>query len=460
MKRTFQSNFWIVLIGLLLNNFSFGQETAFQTDTEIIEWLRQNSMPIEHTEAENGFSDLQPLKKILKDVKIVGLGENTHGTREFFQVKHRLLEFLVKEMGFQAFAIETGYAGCVPINEYVLHGKGDRETVLTGQNYVVWDTEEMSVLIDWMRDYNKSVPDKKKVRFYGLDYSYNEIGAKEVLAYLQKHNTTNVSDVDSLFQTMAVIQKEKGVIRTDEVQDELKETMPQLQDLIDFLRENKEKLTASSNDREFDETLMYTRVMKKWFRYNIQDSMPESTTRNMVRSRIMANNLFQILEMDKSVEKVVVWEHNVHVSIGEPESGEPNLGYEFRKKFGDAYYAMGFEFNEGSYQTRVRLPDKSLGDLKTNKVAPAPEGYVAWYLSRAMKGDLFLNLRSTVSNDLVQSWLDSPQIFQYFGWLNHDVSIRKASPGIRYDGILFIESTTPTRPTSNALKTVSRGEGL
>jgi len=143
------------LISLFLSNLLWGQEMMVsKTDSEIIEWVRQNSVPIEHVEAENGFSDLRPLKEVLKDVKVVGLGENTHGTREFFQVKHRLLEFLVMEMGFQGFAIEASYANCMPINDYVLHGMGNRETVLTGQGYVVWDTQELSEMIDWMRAYN------------------------------------------------------------------------------------------------------------------------------------------------------------------------------------------------------------------------------------------------------------------------------------------------------------------
>ncbi len=459
MKRKFQPNFWIVLIGLLLTNFSLAQETLSQTDSEIIEWLRQNSMPIEHVEAENGFADLQPLKELLKDVTVVGLGENTHGTREFFQVKHRLLEFLVTEMGFQAFAIESSYAPCVAINDYVLHGNGNREAVLTGQGYVVWDTQEFSDMIDWMRAYNKNVPDEKKVRFYGLDFGYNEAGAQKVFAYLKKAGTLNTPAIDSLLQTIAVISKEKWPTKMDEVQDELKKTLPQLQNLIGSLMENKEKLTAASNVLEFDEALMYTRVMEQFLRNTIQDSLPKSATGNMVRSRSMATNLFRILDMDKSVEKVVVWEHNVHISVGEPETGEPNMGHEFRKKYGDAYYAIELEFNQGSNQSRILLPDKSLGDLKTNMVTAAPEGYMAWYLSSGMKGNSLLDLRTSVSNTKIREWMDSPQIFRRFGWQNHLSAVQKFSPRNRYDAILFIENSTPTRPTPNALKSASRLEG-
>jgi hypothetical protein len=56
------------------------------------------------------------------------VGEATHGTREFFQFKHRMLEFLVTELHFNGFAIESSYSGCQAINECILHGTGDLDS--------------------------------------------------------------------------------------------------------------------------------------------------------------------------------------------------------------------------------------------------------------------------------------------------------------------------------------------
>lgn len=450
----------MILIGTYLTNFSVAQDAVSQNDKHIIQWIQQNSIPLEYVEAENGFKYLQPLKKILEKVKVVGLGENTHGTREFFQVKHRLLEFLVTEMDFNCFAIEAGYAACIPINEFVLFGKGTREEVLTGQGFVVWDTKEMSAMIDWIREYNQDVPPNKKVRFYGLDYAYNGLGARSILEYLKNNGAENAPAVDSLFQTMAKIEREQWPFNMAKAQNELKETMPRLQMLIDYLSKNERKFLSKSTSREFDEIMMYTSAMRQWFLNNINDSIPASATANMIRSKSMANNLFHILDIDEDVEKVVVWEHNVHVSVGEPETGEPNMGYELRNKYGDAYYALGFEFNKGSYQSRILLPDKTLGKLKTNTIEAAPRGYMAWYLSQAMQRPGWLSLRYSKPDNFVGNWLDAPQPFHHNGWLNHDIRMLKTIPSIRYDGIIFFEETNPTIPTSNALTTVAKGEGL
>ena len=87
---------------------------------EAIAWVRANAMPLASVEAGHGFADLEPLRHIIGDARIVSLGEATHGTREFFQLKHRLLEFCVSELGFTIFGIEASYPECLRINDYVL----------------------------------------------------------------------------------------------------------------------------------------------------------------------------------------------------------------------------------------------------------------------------------------------------------------------------------------------------
>ena len=97
------------------------------------EWLKLNAVPLSTVEAGSGFEDLMPLKEVLKDKTLLGLGEATHGTREFFQMKHRLLEFLVTELDFTVFAIEASFARCQYINNYVLDGVGSLDTAVAIQ---------------------------------------------------------------------------------------------------------------------------------------------------------------------------------------------------------------------------------------------------------------------------------------------------------------------------------------
>ncbi|QHT70891.1 erythromycin esterase family protein [Rhodocytophaga rosea] len=121
MKTISKYIFYVIFSSFFLLSVCLGQSAHVKHEKEIVAWLKSNSFPVKHLTAGKGFADLQPLKTILQEVQVVGLGESTHGTREMFQLKHRLLEFLALEMGFTAIALEASYAACQPINEYVLY---------------------------------------------------------------------------------------------------------------------------------------------------------------------------------------------------------------------------------------------------------------------------------------------------------------------------------------------------
>ena len=53
-------------------------------------------------------SDLNFLKEVLKDKRIVLLGEQTHGDGATFEAKVRLIKFLHQQLGFEVLAFESG----------------------------------------------------------------------------------------------------------------------------------------------------------------------------------------------------------------------------------------------------------------------------------------------------------------------------------------------------------------
>jgi erythromycin esterase len=73
---------------------------AAQQTSPVEEWIASHAIRLTTPQAGHGFKDMEPLKQAIGDARIVSLGEATHGTREFFQLKHRMLEFLATEMGF------------------------------------------------------------------------------------------------------------------------------------------------------------------------------------------------------------------------------------------------------------------------------------------------------------------------------------------------------------------------
>src|SRR6185436_13874253 len=77
---------------------------AASAPAEVVRWLAEAARPLATLEDGQGLADLQPLRAIVGDARIVALGEATHGSHEFFAFKRRAVEYLVSELGFTDFA--------------------------------------------------------------------------------------------------------------------------------------------------------------------------------------------------------------------------------------------------------------------------------------------------------------------------------------------------------------------
>ncbi|MCH7944480.1 MAG: erythromycin esterase family protein [Armatimonadetes bacterium] len=135
----------------------------------VVDSLRSASVPLKTVVAGNGFEDMAPLAKSLEGVEVVGMGEPTHGSREVFQMKHRMFEYLVENHGFTVFALESSMPDTIAMDRYVLHGEGSSKDAAKNQGFWTWATEEVVDLLEWMREYNEDDLHKQKLRVVGID---------------------------------------------------------------------------------------------------------------------------------------------------------------------------------------------------------------------------------------------------------------------------------------------------
>ncbi|HEY3703513.1 MAG TPA: erythromycin esterase family protein [Terracidiphilus sp.] len=151
-----------------------------------VDWVHANSIPLKTVEARNGFADMEPLGKVVGDARIVSLGEATHGTREFFQFKHRMVEYLATQRGFTIFSIEANMPEAYRLNKYVLNGEGDPKQLLKGMYFWTWNTEEVLDMILWMREFNQS--GKGRIEFTGFDMQTPTVSIETVRDFLLAHD--------------------------------------------------------------------------------------------------------------------------------------------------------------------------------------------------------------------------------------------------------------------------------
>ncbi len=184
------------------------QQNPSRPDQPAVDWIAANAVRLKTPEAGNGFADMQPLKKIIGNARIVSLGEATHGTREFFQLKHRMLEFLATEMGFTIFSIEANMPEAYRLNDYVLNGVGDPARLLKGMYFWTWDTQEVLEMIQWMREFNKS--GKGRVQFTGFDMQTPDVAAVIVRDFVTKNDTAYVGGLTQAIEQMKVTPQLQG----------------------------------------------------------------------------------------------------------------------------------------------------------------------------------------------------------------------------------------------------------
>ena len=362
-------------------------------------WLNDASVPLKTVVAEQGLTDLAPLARVLKDVRIVGLGESTHGTREFFQFKHRMTEFLVKEMGFTVFALEASYPACLNINEYVLHGKGDPAEALASQKFWTWDTEEVRDLIAWMRRYNQTVPDAKKVRFLGYDLQHLDQAFEVIPAFLARVAPEKAAAARAAFAPLLPTTGNVGALQT--LTDADKRTLrADLQALVGYFALNEAWLAERSSRAEFETVLQHARTLVQLVDSYARPS--DDPAKGNMRDRYMADNIAHIVHTSPPGTKVVVWAHNAHVSRG--AYGGDSMGARLREIYGQAYYAVGFAFNRGGFQSR-NMDDRSI--LMNFTVPAAREGSIEWYLSHARHERFFVDVRRAPGGQAVDplDWL-------------------------------------------------------
>lgn len=129
--------------------------------------------------------DLEPLRRIVGGAQFVGLGESVHTSGGFYELKHRVFRYLVEQMGFRAFGMETSWIRAERVAEYVQTCQGTPRDAIRGI-FGVWQSSEVEALVRWMCEWNTAHPDDR-VHFYGFDIQTQAFQNGEALiAFLER----------------------------------------------------------------------------------------------------------------------------------------------------------------------------------------------------------------------------------------------------------------------------------
>lgn len=402
-------------------------------DQELREKLARRCHPVEGFEIGLDGSDLEPLREMLRGVRIIALGEGSHGTSEHFRLKNRIIRFLVEEMGFQTFSIEASLWDCKNIDDYVMMGKGDKNAALASQRFWTWDTHEVMELIDWMRDYNLRCPRGKECHFLGFDMQIiGDICARMAELF-------ELMDAASAEKTRLLLQALRETKRgTDYAQLEQHTLW-----LYGWYQAN---LDLLKNRLGSDRAALFEDGLRTLVQFII---MTQQEDVNDARDRFMAENVaWQVDHLDPAT-KVILWAHNGHIS---KKFTWTNLGQLLAERYGSQYYALGFALGGGVFQSRLyNRENGEFGALQNFKIPPFAENSWERELAQLYGQDYFMDVRSIRADAGLRVWADQckPFVMLDEAWdpvhgLHHYEFPMVLSEC--YDGIVFTHRTTAAVP--------------
>lgn len=143
-------------------------------------------------------ASLDPLMERIGDARYVLLGEASHGTAEYYQVRDMLTRRLIEDRGFSFVAVEGDWPDSQAVHCSVVAATGapeDPGEVLAGfrrRPTWRWGNTDVAAFARWLRRHNEQLPRERRVGFFGLDvYSLWE-SLHAVLAHLREHDSDRV----------------------------------------------------------------------------------------------------------------------------------------------------------------------------------------------------------------------------------------------------------------------------
>ena len=132
--------------------------------TAFADQLRAHAVPLTHLDREAPLDDLEPLRDVIGDARVVAVGESSHFITEFSLMRQRILRFLAERCGFTVLAFEYGFSEGFPLDAWAQgEGRDDDLSAHLADAIPVGVDEPLR----WMRRHNATtgIP----LRFAGID---------------------------------------------------------------------------------------------------------------------------------------------------------------------------------------------------------------------------------------------------------------------------------------------------
>ncbi|MFD1739061.1 erythromycin esterase family protein [Bacillus salitolerans] len=392
-------------------------------------------------------SDLSPLLQEISDVKLVLLGEASHGTSEFYTTRTEITKRLIQEKRFSFIAVEGDWPSCYEVNRYIkgydTPYQNSREALMAFNRWPtwMWANEEVLELIEWLKDYNET--QDQKVGFYGLDvYSLWE-SMEAIIGYLQQIQSPDLEKAIKAFECFEPFHKqpEQYAVSSALYGEDC------MQEVADLLKDIQNNRKLYEEDAEASLNVLVNALVARNAEHYYHTMVTNDNESWNIRDHHMVEALQYIFHFYGDHSKGIVWEHNTHIGDARAtdmkREGLVNVGQLTREKYGSQHvYAVGF----GTHRGTVIAANKWGNPYKLMSVPEAVEGSFEYYLKQTGDGDKVLLFNESNRRDFNETIGHRAIGVVYHPESEHLGNYVPTQMADRYDAFIFHEVTKGVSP--------------
>jgi erythromycin esterase len=401
---------------------------ALAADDAVQRWIGRNAIRI------NGGDDSERLIGAMGGVRIVMLGEPSHGAGSAFAAKVRLIRLLHERHGFDVLVWESGI---IDLERTEAGLRGDLNPVEAAQRGIfrIWSA---SAECRPLFAYAKASPSSARpLNMAGFDMQISAPGttdyfAAELRAFVRALDPTRRSRAEALaddvlyrfgrlFRYTDALANKAGELGRAGVRGAAQGTAIQAWnesegDALRPVAEDLDRLEQAAGELELllrgngDAGFMIRAIaslagyganlLELTGKHSAEDTARFALTTENRRDRINADNLKWLIDTAYAGRKIIVWAHNVHVmnawygpgfdsvSLQPLTNGMKPTGAWLAGWYGAAVFRIGFTAYQGSDGVIGAPPDP---------VPPAPAGSLEEHLHRLGASEVFLPLRGNTA---------------------------------------------------------------
>ena len=274
---------------------------------------------------------------------VIGMGEATHGTLDFVELRQRLFRFLAEHHHCRILAYEYSYRKSLHVDAYIQHKHKDLDSLFRGDLWIQ-DNDLLRYFVQWMREYNEEKQEQERIHFVGIDNQVDALYLQEVLQQVMNCLPGFEPDLD-IFPYNVPGKKEVKYQEMNRMEYE---------ELCLAFRELKEQaglyLQSFNGSREH---------LQREVAFNLIRALQGSheflyryyADGENIRDRQLADNVLWLERASGGAGPVALWAHNAHVAANPhyTEDGLPAMGWYLRDSLEQNYFSVATSFSLGQF---------------------------------------------------------------------------------------------------------------